>query len=512
MVEAKNSSSIPAVTAMKEPKLYCIGLYSKLTILINAILIVASLMIGWALWVSIAREAIENYIKWFNDMQQPNSNLKINFNEISIIVFIISGLSLILVVVPFIFLKTKNGVSTFFSLISFIFVTIFIIFLIVFFIFRFKTFTFLANKEDGDKSNTTGNFIIAFLPWMLAALFALLVLIHSLWLTINITSKYKSNAVLIPILKPKIKQETLITKQVADDTITLPDMTSVSQNQEQTTIMTETNETLQQEKIINNPQTETVHYTNHELAPVSTQGAYHAEAVPPTEGTLNNIKPVAISIDEQDTAIFSELEEENITDTTISSQSEIEKETNISETDYQPQNQGGFDVKDNSEPEIKSEVEPSPYVNEQPADLSTTQQIPIAEPPKIKQVKPATIAITKVAKHSWTLEQIEAAWEKAEIIDGVSDKLYRKDYAGAWMFRDSFTSNYSTADNVETYSWTIVLHRPVDQQGTTELYNLDPMNIVNAKSKGENYPSWKTKISSKGNKNIVKEQNWKART
>lgn len=492
MTEEKSSSSIPNTTAMKESKLYRIGLYSKLTILINGILIVASLMIGWALWVTIARDAINNYIKWFNDTHQANANLKINFNEISIIVFIISGLILILVVVPFIFLKTKNSVAAIFSLISFIFTAIFIIFVFVFFIFRFKTFTFLANKEDGDITNTTGNFIITFLPWMLSALFALLVLIHSLWLTINITSKYKSNALLMPVAKPKIKQETLIAKQEVDDKITLPDMMSVSQNQEQTTTMPKNDTNLPQEKIINNPQTETVHYTNHELESVPTQGAYHAEAVPPTEGTLNNLKPTANSSEEQDMSISSQ-----------------PKATNINiETNYQPQNQGGFDVKDNSE----TEGELSPYANEQLTGLSTptTQQNPISSP-KIKNTK-AAITEPKVTKHHWTLEQIEAAWEKAETIDGVNNKLYRKDYAGAWMFRDSFTTDYTTADNVETYSWTIVLHRPVGQQGTTELYNLDPMNIINAKSKGENYPSWKTKISSKGNKNIIREQNWKART
>lgn len=507
MVEAKNSSSIPATTTMKESKLYRIGLYSKLTILINGILIAASLIIGWALWASIARDAIDNYIKWFNDTNQTNSNWKINFNEISIIVFIISGLSLMLVVVPFIFLKTKNGIATIFGLISFIFTAIFIIFLFVFFIFRFKTFTFLANKEDGDITNTTGNFIIAFLPWMLATLFALLILIHSLWLTINITSKYKSNALLMPVAKPeKIKQATLIAKQEADDTITLPNMMSVSQNQEQSTTLPETNTNLQKEKIINNPQTATVHYTNHELEAVPIQGAYHAEAVPPTEGALNNHKPTSNSSEEEESSVSSQLKEEAITETTAIN-------VNI-DTNYQPQNQGGFDFKDNSKPEI----EPAPHLNEAAAPLATatTQQTPnsapIATKLKIKNTTPVMAATPKVTKHHWTLEQIEAAWEKGEIIDGVSNKLYRKDYAGAWIFHDAFTTDYAAADNIETYSWTIVLHRPIGQQGTTELHNLDPMNIVNAKSKGENYPSWKTKISSKGNKNIIKEQNWKART
>ena len=518
MIEEINSSS------MKEPKIYRIGIYNKLTMLINGFLIITSLMIGWSLWVTIGRDAINNYIKWFNN-QQHNFNLQISFNIISIIVFLVSGLMLALVVVPFIFLKTKNSVSALFCLISFIFLAIFVFFLIVFFIFSFKTFTFLANKKDGEITNTTGNFIIAFLPWMLAELFAILLLIHSLWLIINITSKYKSNTLLMPIAKPKTKYETVIVKQEADDdTITLPNFISISplqNNKEQQTANQETNNTSfmqdsKQEKIISNPSTATVYYTNHELSQTPTQGAYHSEAVSPTPGTLTNLKSESISNEEKindnvkDTIIHSELtaEKTNIEDKTIYSKSTITENTISSETNYQPKNQGGFDVKDNS----YSEFETSNF-NEHPdpAPITIEETQPIIEKTKTKKDK-ETIEIQKVTIHHWTLEQIEAVWEKAEIIDGVSDKLYRKDYGGAWMFRDSFTTDYTAADNLETYSWTIVLHRPASQQGTTELYNLDPMNIVNAKSKGENYPSWKTKISSKGNKNIVKEQHWKART
>ncbi|WP_400255334.1 hypothetical protein [Spiroplasma endosymbiont of Cleonymus obscurus] len=516
MIEEINSSS------MKEPKIYRIGLYSKLTILINGLLITTSLMIGWALWATIGRDAIDNYIKWFNNPQQPNSNLQISFNIISIIVFIVSGLSLALVVVPFIFLKTKNSVSALFCLISFIFSAIFVIFLIVFFIFRFKTFTFLANKKDGEIINTTGNFLIAFLPWMLAELFAILLLIHSLWLIINITSKYKSNTLLMPIAKPKAKQETVIAKQEVDDTITLSNVVPIpvpQNNEEQQVANQETNNTvlkqdLTQEKIITNPSTATVHYTNHELSQTPTQGAYHAETVSPTPGTLTNLKSESITNEEEindnieNATIYSEptVEKTSVEDTTIYSKSPTTESNINSETNYQPKNQGGFDVKDSS----YSESETSNF-NEQATTITVEETQPIIEKTNTN-TKKETIEVQKVTTHHWTLEQIEAVWEKAEIIDGVSDKLYRKDYGGAWMFRDSFTTDYSAADNLETYSWTIVLHRPTSQQGTTELYNLDPMNIVNAKSKGENYPSWKTKISSKGNKNIAKEQHWKART
>lgn len=493
MIEEINSSS------MKESKIYRIGLYSKLTILINGLLITTSLMIGWGLWATIGRDAVDNYIKWFNNPQQPNSNLQISFDIISIIVFIISGLSLALVVVPFIFLKTKNSVSALFCLISFIFSAIFVIFLVVFFIFRFKTFTFLANKKDGEIINTTGNFLIAFLPWMLAKLFAIILLIHSLWLIINITSKYKSNTLLMPIAKPKAKQE-------VDDTITLPNVVPIpvpQNNEKQQIANQETNNAVlkqdpTQEKIITNPSTATVHYTNYEISQTPTQGAYHAEAVSPTPGTLTNLKSESITNENEEEI------NDNIENATIYSKPPTPESNINTETNYQLKNQGGFDVKDSS----YSESETSNF-NEQATTITVEETQPIIEKTKTKK---ETIEVQKVTTHHWTLEQIEAVWEKAEIIDGVSDKLYRKDYGGAWMFRDSFTTDYSAADNLETYSWTIVLHRPTSQQGTTELYNLDPMNIVNAKSKGENYPSWKTKISSKGNKNIAKEQHWKART
>ncbi len=141
MLEQINSS------LMKEPKIYRIRLYSKLTILISGLLITTSSMIGWGLWATIGREAVGNYIKWFNNPQQPDSNLQISFNIISIIIFIISVFFFSISSRTFYFFKTKNSVSAIFCLISFIFSVIFVIFLLIFFIFWFKTFTFFANKK-----------------------------------------------------------------------------------------------------------------------------------------------------------------------------------------------------------------------------------------------------------------------------------------------------------------------------------------------------------------------------
>ncbi|MGL5268741.1 MAG: hypothetical protein ACRC8P_03125 [Spiroplasma sp.] len=109
----------------------------------------------------------------------------------------------------------------------------------------------------------------------------------------------------------------------------------------------------------------------------------------------------------------------------------------------------------------------------------------------------------------WTKKQIKQIWETAEIIPGVNKDLYRKDYAGAWMFFSAFITNPTEAvHHFRSYSWIIVNHKPLSQEGTNNVENLKAMNIVNALSKGENYPKWKTKVSSCGNENIIKEQIW----
>lgn len=114
-----------------------------------------------------------------------------------------------------------------------------------------------------------------------------------------------------------------------------------------------------------------------------------------------------------------------------------------------------------------------------------------------------------IPKIKWTKKQIKEVWEKAEVIPGVNKDLYRKDYAGAWMFFADFI-NSSDENNLDigSYSWTITNHKPISQLGTNDLENLVPMNVINVITKGQNYPKWKTKISSRGNENIIKEQIW----
>lgn len=115
----------------------------------------------------------------------------------------------------------------------------------------------------------------------------------------------------------------------------------------------------------------------------------------------------------------------------------------------------------------------------------------------------------KLLNPEWTTQQIKQIWETAEIIPGVDKTLYRKDYAGAWMYFSAFINNPNDAiDNFRSYSWTIVQHKSLSKNDSDTIENLRAMNIGNALSKGENYPKWETEISSCGNENILKKQLW----
>lgn len=108
-------------------------------------------------------------------------------------------------------------------------------------------------------------------------------------------------------------------------------------------------------------------------------------------------------------------------------------------------------------------------------------------------------------------EQIEETWNKGQIITDLDPNLYRKDYAGALMYKQSFVANPTiySENNTKSYNWTIALQKPLSQNGTTDISNLQPVNTLNVLSKGDNYPQWTTKIFFNDKENIIKEQNWK---
>lgn len=105
-------------------------------------------------------------------------------------------------------------------------------------------------------------------------------------------------------------------------------------------------------------------------------------------------------------------------------------------------------------------------------------------------------------RRDFTDNEIERVWEKASIIENNNPNKFRKDYAGAWIKRSDYGNTKSE------YGWEIDHIRPLAADGTYDDSNLLPTHWRNNRSKGDNYPTWETAISSEGVKNIECKQNW----
>lgn len=92
-------------------------------------------------------------------------------------------------------------------------------------------------------------------------------------------------------------------------------------------------------------------------------------------------------------------------------------------------------------------------------------------------------------------ETIDAVWRKAQPQENNNPDIFRRDYAGAWIKRSDYGNHTSK------YGWEIDHLKPVSQNGTDELDNLIPLHWRNNRSKGDDYPDWKTVYSSKGVEN-----------
>ena len=101
-----------------------------------------------------------------------------------------------------------------------------------------------------------------------------------------------------------------------------------------------------------------------------------------------------------------------------------------------------------------------------------------------------------------TQELLLQVWKKAKVEPGFDENMFRKDACGAWIVWDK----YGVQDNM--YGWEIDHRRPKVMGGTDSYDNLFPVHVKNNRAKGDDYPHFKTIITSDGNKNIEKEQSW----
>lgn len=100
-------------------------------------------------------------------------------------------------------------------------------------------------------------------------------------------------------------------------------------------------------------------------------------------------------------------------------------------------------------------------------------------------------------------KEIDAVWEKAAKQPNNNPDVFRKDYAGAWIRREDYGKRNMP------YGWEIDHLKPLAKDGTHDMDNLYPVHWRNNESKGDDYPRWKTVLSSEENKNVELEKKWK---
>ena len=96
---------------------------------------------------------------------------------------------------------------------------------------------------------------------------------------------------------------------------------------------------------------------------------------------------------------------------------------------------------------------------------------------------------------------IGLVWEKAQKVEGYDESKWRKDFAGAWIQR----SQYGLRSE---FGWCVDHIMPKSIGGSDDPSNLIPIHWRNNVIRANNYPVFKSGVSSEGGKNVDKEQSW----
>ncbi len=101
----------------------------------------------------------------------------------------------------------------------------------------------------------------------------------------------------------------------------------------------------------------------------------------------------------------------------------------------------------------------------------------------------------------FTDEIVEQVWQKAQTAEDRDPNEWRKGFAGAWIRRDSY-------GKTDDYGWEIAHIKPVAKGGADKLDNLWAIHWKNKRMKGDDYPTFKTAITSNDDKNVEMEIFW----
>lgn len=96
-------------------------------------------------------------------------------------------------------------------------------------------------------------------------------------------------------------------------------------------------------------------------------------------------------------------------------------------------------------------------------------------------------------------EKIEYCWSHALIVDSFDKDFIRKDPCGAWIIKN----HYGLRDSI--FGWEVDHILPIIMGGDDSESNLRAMQWQNNDSKGDDYPEYRSSVTSDGIHNIHKE-------
>lgn len=98
---------------------------------------------------------------------------------------------------------------------------------------------------------------------------------------------------------------------------------------------------------------------------------------------------------------------------------------------------------------------------------------------------------------------IDQVWRKGTPITGFDPDIWRQDFAGAWINKECY-------GKIETkFGWEIDHLKPESKGGTDDLSNLKPLQWENNRKKGDDFPTFKTVVTSEGVVNVNIERSWR---
>jgi len=103
---------------------------------------------------------------------------------------------------------------------------------------------------------------------------------------------------------------------------------------------------------------------------------------------------------------------------------------------------------------------------------------------------------------NFTNDKIQTVWDKAKTVDGYDKNEWRKDACDAWINKNQYGKEID-------YGWEIDHILPEAKGGTDHTDNLRAFHWKNNRNKAYDFPDYTSAITSDGNINVIKEQNWK---